>query len=264
MEQKNGLFQSERVSTSITGLDAMLNGGFIPQTANLVEGAPGCGKSTLGMQFIYEGAQQGEPGIILTFEEFPQQYYRDAANFGWDFREMEKRNRLRVVMSSPEVSKADLERVNGTIEQMIDKIHAKRILIDSISHFERMSEDPVTLRNVIYSFLNSLKRKGLTALLTRESSYLWGESDEEDEMDSGVSFLVDSYTQLRYVEIDSAVQRAIIVMKIRGSSHDKRIFQFDVTSKGLVVGQPFEGQEGILSGAPTKMAESFIKAFVKR
>ncbi len=254
----------ERVSTGVLGLDEIIHGGYLPQTANLVEGAPGCGKTTLGMQFIQEGAQRGEAGIILTFEEFPQQYYRDARAFGWNFRDLEQHNLLRVIMSSPEVTKADIERVNGTIEHMIDEIQAKRILVDSISHFERMSEDPVTLRNLVYSFINSLKRKGLTILLTRESSYLWGESDIEEEADAGLSFLVDSYTTLRYVEIDSAIQRALIVMKIRGSAHDTRIFQCDINENGLRVEVPFEGQEGILSGTPKRMAESFIKAFVKR
>ena len=79
----------QRVKTGIPELDEMLHGGLLPQTANLVEGAPGTGKSTLGMQFIYNGiTKYNEPGLILTFEEFPQQYYRDAASFGWDFREI--------------------------------------------------------------------------------------------------------------------------------------------------------------------------------
>ena len=81
----------ERVKTGIEGLDKMLNGGFLPQTANLIEGAPGTGKTTLGMQFIYSGiTRYNEPGVILTFEEFPQQYYRDAASLGWDFKKLER------------------------------------------------------------------------------------------------------------------------------------------------------------------------------
>ena len=75
-----------RVPTGIAGLDEMLAGGFLPGTANLVEGAPGTGKSTLAMQFIEHGITAcDEPGIILTFEEFPEHLIRDAANFGWDF-----------------------------------------------------------------------------------------------------------------------------------------------------------------------------------
>ena len=64
-----------RVKTGISGFDDMLGGGFLPQSANLVEGAPGTGKSTLGMQYIYNGiVNYNEPGLIITFEEFPQQY----------------------------------------------------------------------------------------------------------------------------------------------------------------------------------------------
>ena len=81
----------DRVQTGIKGLDEMLSGGFLPQTANLVEGAPGTGKTTVGMQFIFDGISRfDEPGLIITFEEFPQQYYPDAAAFGWDFEQLEK------------------------------------------------------------------------------------------------------------------------------------------------------------------------------
>ncbi len=67
----------DRVRTGIKGLDCMLSNGFMPCSANLIEGAPGTGKTTLGMQFIYSGImERNEPGIIVTFEEFPQQYYR--------------------------------------------------------------------------------------------------------------------------------------------------------------------------------------------
>lgn len=102
----------DRVKTGITGLDEMMGGGFLRGTANLIEGAPGTGKTTLGMQFIYNGiVQANEPGLIITFEEFPQQYYHDAASFGWDFLDLEKKGLLKVVMTSPEVSRLDIESV---------------------------------------------------------------------------------------------------------------------------------------------------------
>jgi len=254
---------NERVTTGIPGLDAMLNGGFLRRTANLIEGAPGSGKSTLGMQYIYEGARRGEPGIILTFEEFPEQYYRDAAAFGWDFRELERQNLLKVIMSSPEVTQANLEHVGGAIQNLMTTIGAQRILIDSITHFESLRQDPVELRKLMYSFLNALKRQELTTILTRESAYLFGEG-VENQADASIQFLVDSYIMLRYVEIESAVQRAIVVLKMRGSAHDSTIRQYEIAAQGMKVLKPFEGQEGLLSGAPKRMADSFIKAFVRR
>ncbi len=252
----------ERVKTGIPGLDEMLGGGFLPQTANLVEGAPGTGKTTLGMQFIYHGIVAcGEPGLILTFEEFPQQYYRDAASFGWDFRRMEREGRLRVVMTSPEVSKADLEQVGGRIERLTREIGARRILVDSLSHFERLSEEPARLRGIVYGFINSLKREHLTAVLTRETVALLGEAEGVDE---AFAFMVDAYVLLRYVEIESAMRKALLVLKMRGSNHDKGIRQFGITSRGVEVRAPFEGREGIMSGSPRRMVDSFVQAFVRR
>ena len=249
----------DRVKTGISGLDEMLGGGFLRETANLVEGAPGTGKTTLGMQFIYNGiVQDNEPGLIITFEEFPQQYYHDAAAFGWDFRELEKKGLLRVVMTSPEVSLLDIESVGGMIEGHIDQTGARRVVIDSISQFARLTKDPVELRGLEFNFINALKRERLTAVLTRESPVLLGEAKE----DSDIGFVVDSYTILRYVEIESAIRKALLVLKMRGSDHAKDIRQYDILAHGFEVQSRFEGQEGILSGSPRRMAESFVKAFV--
>lgn len=250
-----------RVKTGISGLDEMLGGGFLPKTANLVEGAPGTGKTTLGMQFIYNGIIKfNEPGLIITFEEFPQQYYYDAAAFGWDFRDLEKKGLLKIVMTSPEVVTLGVESVGGLISQHIQQMDAQRIVVDSITHFSRLTQDPQELRSLEFNFINALKREELTSLLTRESPVLLGESTE----DNGIGFVVDSYVVMRYVEIESAIQKALFVLKMRGSDHAKDIRQYDILANGLEVQSKFEGQEGILSGSPRRMADSFVKAFVKR
>jgi len=252
----------QRVMTGVAGLDEMLHGGFLPQTANLIEGAPGTGKTTLGMQFIYNGIVQfDEPGLILTFEEFPQQYYRDAASFGWDFKKLEDEGKLKVIMTSPEISRLDLENVGGMIETVANEIGARRVLIDSLSHFQKLTDDPVELRSIQYSFINALKREGLTALLTRESEAILGEA----VTDESAAFIADSYLLLRYVEIESAIHKAMLVLKLRGSDHAKDIRQFQITEQGIQVQAPFEGQEGIMSGSPHRtMAESFVEAFVRK
>jgi circadian clock protein KaiC len=251
----------ERVRTYIQGFDDMLAGGFLPQTANLVEGPPGTGKSTLGMQFIYNGIRyHNEPGLIVTFEEFPQQYYRDAEGFGWDFRRLEREGKLRVIMTSPEVTRSDLETVGGTIETLAREMGARRILVDSVSHFDGLAQDPVALRAIIYGFVNALKREGLTSILTRESQVLLGGEESENP----IAFVVDSYVMLRFVEIESAMRKALLVLKLRGSDHAKDIRQFEITSSGIEILSRFEGQEGIMSGSPRRMARAFDQAFRPR
>jgi circadian clock protein KaiC len=252
----------QRVKTGIAELDEMFRGGLLPQSANLVEGAPGTGKTTLGMQFIYNGiTRYDEPGLILTFEEFPKQYYRDAASFGWDLHHLERQGKLKVMMTSPEVSKADLESMGGMIETAASEMGARRVLVDSMSHMERLSSDPVELRSIQYAFVNALKREGLTAILTKESPTLFGEAYSRES----IAFIADSYIMMRYVEIESAVQRALLVLKFRGSDHAKDIRRFEITAHGIEVQARFEGQEGIMSGSPRKsMSDSFVDAFVRK
>ncbi|MBN2305304.1 MAG: ATPase [Anaerolineae bacterium] len=253
---------ASRVPTGIAELDRMLHGGLLPGTANLVEGAPGTGKSTLGMQFIQHGITVcNEPGLILTFEEFPQQYYQDAANFGWDFHAHEANDKLRVIMTSPEVTRADLRQINGRLESQVHELGARRALVDSLSHFEYLAEDPVELRQIIYEFINGLKRLGLTTVLTRENAALLGETPDSEE---DLAFVMDSYVMLRYVEIQSAVHKALLVLKLRGSNHEKDIRQFAITKHGIEVRARFEGTQGIMSGSPVMThAEAFAAAFLK-
>lgn len=250
----------DRVKTGINGLDEMLGGGLLANTANLVEGAPGTGKTTLGMQFIYNGIQANEPGLIITFEEFPKQYYHDAAAFGWDFAALEKQGLLKVVMTSPETSRLDLESVDGMLEKHIREMGAQRVVVDSISQFTRLTRDPVELRGLEFAYINALKRHGLTSILTRESQTLLGEANG----DSQIAFVVDSYIILRYIEIESAIQKALFVLKMRGSDHAKDIRQYEINRAGFEVQAKFEGREGLLSGSPRRMGDSFVKAFVKR
>jgi len=252
----------DRVKTGTIGLDEMMHGGLLPQTATIVEGAPGTGKTTLGMQFIHHGiVHENEPGIILTFEQFPAQYYRDAANFGWDFRKLEEEGKLRIMMSSPEVSRAYLEEAGGQIEEIAREMGARRIVVDSLSQFERLAEDPLELRQTIYSFMNGLKREGLTAIFTWESMTLLGGVEQHK---TTIPFVADTYILLRYVEMESAMHKALLVLKMRGSDHDKDIRQFTITSQGIQVQSRFEGREGIMSGSPHQMTDSFMRAFVKR
>ena len=164
-------------------------------------------------------------------------------------------------MTSPEVSYSDLGGVDGRIQAMIKEIGAQRILVDSLSHFDRLSDDPVVRRGILYGFINSLKREGLTSLLTRENSALIGELESPEE---DVAFVADSYLMLRYVEIESAIRKALLVLKLRGSDHAKDIRQYEITRNGIEVQSKFEGREGIMSGSPRRMADSFVEAFVRR
>lgn|GEM_PF-3296112 len=115
-----------------------------------MEGTPGTGKKALGVQFLYQGAKEsGESGLYVTFEEFPQQIYQDMLAFGWDLRELEKQNLLRVVSTKPDLLLKQMKTPGGLFEQIIGEIGCKRVVIDSTSMLHYIYESPHQIREAV-------------------------------------------------------------------------------------------------------------------
>ena len=92
----------ERLSFGSPSLDEMVGGGLLRGTATLISGAPGVGKTTLGLQFLIAGIQAGQPGLLVSFEEFPSSLIRDALQLGWDLNALEKEGLFKIIFTSPE------------------------------------------------------------------------------------------------------------------------------------------------------------------
>jgi len=225
----------DRVRTGIEGLDQLLCGGLLRGDAVLVAGAPGSGKTSLGMQFLYNGISlYQEPGIFITFEEFPQRIYRDARNFGWDFQALEEQGKLKVLFTSPEVLQQDIIRDQGLVNEMIAEIGARRVVVDSISHLEDVGQGYRHFREAVYGLANALKRESLTAMLLREIG-------EEEEMGSGPEeFIADGLIVLSRAYVGNSNMRFLEVLKSRGSPHIPIPSLFFFTDHGIKVLPPFQ------------------------
>ncbi len=243
--------ERERVETGITGLDQMLNGGLLQGSTCLVRGASGTGKTTLGVQFLYTGVvQKDEPGLLITFEEFPHFLHRDALSLGWDLKQLEAQDKLRIIFTSPEVFLSNLQAPSSALNRTIREWGVKRVLLDSIAHFTRLTGDPIKLREIYNHVVNGLKREGVTTILTGEDRATGLTFRER----GALSFTVDTVIIMRYVEIESTMQRAILILKMRGSAHDREIRRFEIKPGGMVVGDRFEDREGLLTGSPRRVA----------
>jgi circadian clock protein KaiC len=252
-----------RVPTGIKGFDAMISGGFIPGSANLIEGAPGTGKTTLAIEFIYNGiVTNNEPGLIITFEEFPAQYYHDALQLGWDLKKLESEGKLKIIFSDPQTALSEFDKLDGQFVSIIEDLGVKRVAVDSMTHFESLAIDPAELREMETRFINALKREKTTSILLRENDSLLGQMSQ---VTSKIPFIVDTYIVLRYVEIDSAIQKALCVLKMRGSDHQKDIRCFNITDTGIEVESKFTGREGIMSGITHHTPQdAFVNVFGKK
>ncbi len=235
----------KRLSSGEKTLDEMLGGGFIESSATLVSGAPGVGKTTLGLQFLCAGAAGGEPGVLVTFEEFPATLIRDAKQMGWDLQQLQADGLLRIIFTSPDVFLSSLQAPDSPLAETIRTIAPTRAVIDSVTQFTRTTEDPFKLRAIHSTLINALKRESITSLLLAEDAHI---THTETGTVASLPYVVDSVLLMRYVEVDSAMRRALTILKMRGSRHAKEIRGYEITSGGLHMQEPFEKIRGLLSG----------------
>jgi circadian clock protein KaiC len=239
-----------RVATGVAGLDEMLSGGLVPGSTVLVRGAPGCGKTSLGLQFLVHGARNNDPGLLISFEEFPASIHRDAESLGWNLAELEEAGQLHLMFTTPQILLDSLASPQSALSRLMLDGGIQRVVLDSITHFSRLTDDPVKLRAIYNTVINGLKREGVTSLLMGEES----RAPDPRQERSKLSYVVDGIIMLRYVEVESAMQRAIVVLKMRGSDHAKEIRRAEIRKGGMVVTDVFEGRENILSGISHRTA----------
>jgi circadian clock protein KaiC len=143
---------------------------------------------------------------------------------------------------------SSLQSPESPISNAIRDMGVKRTVIDSVTHFQSLSRDPVELRTYYNFLINGLRREGITSLLISEDS-----GPDFVRSDLGrLAYMVDGVILLRYVEIDSVMQRAVVVLKTRGSAHDKAIRRFEIKQGGMEVYEAFRDREGLLSGMPRR------------
>lgn len=247
----------ERTSTGIKGLDKMTGGGYIQGSSILISGSSGTGKTIIGTQFIMDGLLKNEPGIIVSFEEDVEQIRVNSAMFNWNLKEFENKNMLKII--SP--LEYDAYELALQIEETIDTMKAKRLLLDGTGRLERMLPKYAQLPEYMGTISNILKNRNITAVYTNETSNLTGATQITGK---GISPFLDTVILLRYVEIKSEMRKAVSVLKMRGSDHDKEIREIVINKNGAEIKLPFSDYSGLLSGNPVKTpSQAFLEAFKK-
>jgi len=226
-----GVDAFRREPLGIPQLDRLLQGGLPGGNSLLVQGAPGTGKTILGMQFLYAGiSQQDLPGLMVTFEEHPRRLYRDARALGWDFEALERDRKLLIVFTSPDAFLREI--AADQYSQMIRDYGFGRVVVDSLTKFESYPDLAEQVRVQFERIVNALRLDDLSVMMTRET-----ESREGPFRVTPEEYLADTVIQLEYRRLGDARDgrriRLLEILKNRGSGHSSSPHPFEIAEGGL-------------------------------
>ncbi|MGZ7066795.1 MAG: ATPase domain-containing protein, partial [Methanobacterium sp.] len=175
MEPNSGNRLLEKSFTGIDGLDDVTGGGLPQGRPTLICGSAGCGKTIFAMEFIIHGAEMGEPGLFVSFEERIEDLKKNFISINRDLNDLINQNMISLdyVRIEPseieETGEYDLEGLFIRLGYAIDSIGAKRVVLDTVEALFSGFNAEAMLRAELRRLFQWLKDKGVTAIITGES-----------------------------------------------------------------------------------------------
>jgi KaiC domain protein len=223
----------ERVKTGISGLDEMLGGGF-PRSHNIVVmGSFGTGKTTFGLQFLFQGINEGDKGIFITLEEDEESIIMDGQSFGWDLRPAVEQEQLVIVKLEPTDALSTISRIKSDLPKFIKSFGASRIVIDSVSLLNMLFETEHEKRSNLFALTQMIKETNATCLMTAEVN----DKNPNASRDGLVEYTADGVIVLQYEEPKDKgeISLTIRVVKMRRTDHSRRVRPYSISDGGILV-----------------------------
>jgi circadian clock protein KaiC len=224
-----------KTPTGIGGFDEITGGGLPRGRATVVLGGAGSGKTVFALQTLVHGARDcGEPGIFVAFEESAARIVANAASFGWDLPALQRR-KLFFLDAQPaaDVLPAggfDLQGLLAALDAKVRALRPRRIVFDSVDVLLALLGDPAAERRELQRLHEWLLARHLTALITAKLDRAGAAGAFEF-----VQFMADCAVQLNHSVAAGVSQRALRVLKYRGSAFAENEAPFVIGTAGLQV-----------------------------
>jgi circadian clock protein KaiC len=239
---------SERVSTGVARLDAMLGGGFYKGSSVLISGSAGTGKSTLAAQFCDATCSRGERAVYFAFEESEAEIVRNMASVGIGLQQWVDAGLLQFHCFRP--SLLGLEAHLFEMQRIVGEFAPSVVVKDPVSDLLRAGSG-AELSAMLTRQVDFLKSRGVTALFTN----LHSDSDAS-QADHQITSLVDTWLLLKTMEGNGEHNRLLYVLKSRGMAHSNQIREFLLTSQGIELADVYVGPQGVLTGSARQAQEA--------
>lgn len=223
-------------------LDSMTEGGLPPGEATLVMGPSGAGKTVLSSEWISAGLTAGERCVYVSFEESADQLRQKADTFGWDWGGAVDRGDL-IILHVPPIE-LDIDQLAHHVRELVDAGDVGRVVFDSLGELVPVSNDLGRFPGYIWALATTITATGASLVFTQETTAL----GPTEARFAKLSYLFHNVLVLRYMEVGAEVGRALMVLKMRESAHDKRLASYEITSDGLRVTGAVSDVDGLLGG----------------
>lgn len=236
-----------RVHFGVPALDEMLHGGVLSSSTTMLLGAPGTGKTVLGLQFLAEGARRNEPGVYFGFYETPPRLMEKARSLGIPLAPAVEKGLLEIQWQPPLEHNMDslAERLLERIEER--KVKHLRLFIDGMAGFRDATVYPDRLRRFFAALTHQLREHDVTTIISEETALFHPRISLPNEEFAAV---VENIVLLRHVEYGNELRRLIAILKSRESEYDPHIREFFIDKKGISVANTFDSASDILTGKP--------------
>jgi circadian clock protein KaiC len=237
------------VSSGIVEMDQLLGGGVETGSSTLILGPAGTGKSLLAITFVVAAITRGEKAALFVFDEELGLLFARMKGLGIDLQEMQRSGSLTIEqVDAAELSPGEFAH---RVRRRVDEDHIKTVVIDSLNGYQAAMPEENSLILHMHELLQYLNRRGAATFMTVAQHGLVG--DMKAPVD--VTYLADTVILLRYFEALGTVRRAMSVIKKRTGAHESTIREYRIDSRGLTIGDPLDGFQGVLRGVPIYMGE---------
>lgn len=226
----------EKAPTGIAGFDEVTSGGVPKGRPTIVCGGPGCGKTMFAVEFLVRGATEyNEPGVLMTFEETSEEMAKNVASLGFDLKGLAARKKVvleyvRIEASEiHETGEYDLEGLFIRLQHAVDRIGAKRVVLDTVEAIFSGFGNTGLLRAEIRRLFRWLKDRGLTTVVTAEKG------DGSLTRYGLEEYVSDCVIFLDHRVTDQISTRRMRVVKYRGASHIADEVPFLIDERGFSV-----------------------------
>ncbi|MDQ3367371.1 MAG: circadian clock protein KaiC [Myxococcota bacterium] len=233
---------TERVPTGVAALDSLLSGGgYFRGSSVLVSGTAGTGKSSLAAMFADASCRRGERVLYFALEEPGAQIVRNMASIGLDLARWQAKKRLLIHAGRPTVYGLEMHLVR--MHQAVEAFEPRAVVVDPVSSLVAAGHRH-EVKSMLVRLFDYLKGKQITTLVTSLTG-----PDGLEESTLGISSLIDSWFQVRDIEVAGERTRGLSLVKSRGMGHSNQIREFLITSTGIDLVPIALGPAGVLTGS---------------